>query len=107
MMQELSISLRNELNDPRLANVTITTVKPTADLKSARVYYSVLGDETDREQAQKAMEKAKGAFKKAISQNLHLRYLPDLTFFYDETMQKAQRIEELLMKIHDEDETDI
>jgi len=101
VFQELCITLK-KLEDPRLEGLTFTDVKMTKDLQLAKVYYSIFGEEHDRKAAEKALHKAQGMFKKNMAENLNLRYIPELKFYYDQTMEKAQRIEKILEKINKE-----
>jgi len=98
--EEISEVLVKRLDDPGLARLTITRVKMTPDLKIARVYFSVIGGDEVIEAASKALDRARGVFKRAISQNLSLRYLPELEFFYDRNIAHADRIEQILHEIN-------
>ena len=69
------------------------------DLRSARVYISVLGNETEREESLKALQSARGRLRGEIGRSLGLRYAPDLHFQLDTTIERGQRIEELLDEI--------
>lgn len=86
-----------KLSDPRLAGLEVTKVKMTKDLQIARVYYHLReGDAARRNQAQKGLESAAGYFKKAVSEELTLRFMPTFEFFYDETVDVEETIERLL-----------
>ncbi len=86
------------LKDPRIGFVTITGVKLTEDLHLATVYFSVVGTDEEKRSTEKALNSAKGFIRKEIGRNLRLRYVPDLIFKYDDSMDYAQRIESI---IHD------
>lgn len=87
-----------KLHDPLLANVTITAVKLSPDLQLASVYYRVFEDK-DVKQAGRSLTKAAGLLRHELSQNLDVRRVPQLRFFYDESIERASRIESLLEKI--------
>jgi len=66
------------------------------DLKSARIYYSVLGDEAKREEAGKALSRARGFIRRQLGPRLDLKSIPELRFIYDDTLDRGMRIESLL-----------
>ncbi len=89
------------LDDPRLRGVTITHVKVTKDLRIAHVHYSLIGGEDLISAAGSAMARARGVFKRALGENLDLRYMPELEFHFDKNPAHADRIERLLREIHE------
>jgi ribosome-binding factor A len=91
--------LRKEIRDPRLGAVTITAAKVTKDLRQARIYFSLLGRREDKQEAQAGLESATGFMRSKIGKQLNLRFVPTLEFFYDETPDEAQRIEDLLKQV--------
>ncbi|NNG02209.1 MAG: 30S ribosome-binding factor RbfA [Desulfobacteraceae bacterium] len=101
----LSELLRKDIHDPRIANATITGVKMSRDLRIAKIYYSIFGDEKSRQDAADGFESARGFVKRSLAQELGLRYMPDVRFFYDESFEYGARIEKLIKGIKSEDET--
>jgi ribosome-binding factor A len=102
LIQEvLSDLLRKKIRDPRLTMITITRVKMSPDLKLAQIYYSIYGDSNKSEAAALGFESARGFIKRSLARRLGLRYMPDLKFFYDESLDYSFHIEELLKKIAD------
>ncbi len=93
------------LSDPRLASVTITAVKLTADLQLATVYFRTY-DENDGVQAKRGLESATGRLRKQIGQAIDLRRVPELRFMYDKSLENAARIETLLGKIAEEEKAE-
>ena len=87
------------LNDPRIQDVTVTAAKVSPDLQVATIYYRVYGEEVDAKQVQKGMEAATSFMRKKIGSALELRRVPDLRFFFDESIDKASDIERLLMDL--------
>ena len=77
----------HELKDPRLGLVTITRVDLTADLRYAKIYWSVLGDESERSKSTYALEHARGHIQSEIAHVLHTRVTPILSFHYDESIE--------------------
>ncbi len=85
-----------ELKDPRVGFVTVTDVRTSADLRHARVYVSVLGDESERQASLDGLRSAHGFLQARVSSELRLRRTPELIFNYDDTTDKAMRVGELL-----------
>lgn len=88
------------LKDPRIGFVTVTGVKVTDDLHLATVYFSVVGTEEDKKSSEKALNSAKGFIRKEMGRNLRLRYVPDIIFKYDNSMDYAQHIESIINEIN-------
>jgi ribosome-binding factor A len=85
--------------DPRLSMVTITSVVPSPDLRQAKVYWVAAGDDDRKQEISDAFEAAKGFFKKGLANNLGLRFVPELLFFYDDTLDTVQQVDSLFEKI--------
>jgi len=77
----------------------------TDDLKNAKIYYRVMGDEKAVHLAGKGLERAKGFMRSHLAKSLNLRYTPALQFFYDETADKADEVEKLLRDIAEENKS--
>ena len=97
--EELSRLVLMVAHDPDLRRVTITDVEMPGDLRSARIYFSCLGTETERELAEAALDRAAGYLRREVTRRCGLRYAPELTFRFDETLERGARIEELLAKV--------
>ncbi|GAC1542178.1 MAG: ribosome-binding factor A [Myxococcales bacterium] len=97
IQQQLGILFaRGELKDPRLGLVTITGCKVSPDLRQARVYWTVHGDEKVRKETTAGLGASRGYLRREIGQALGLRVVPDLSFTYDEAIDRGDRIEQLL-----------
>lgn len=94
--QVLADALAAELADPRVGFVTVTDVRTSPDLRSARVFVSVLGDDEAREGTLAGLRSAHGLLQRQIATELHLKRTPALEFVYDSTTDRALRVEELL-----------
>jgi len=103
--QELSGILRREAHDPRIANITVTDVKLTDDLRSARIYFVELGRDRQSEGVERGLARAKGFLRRELGRRLQLRYVLDLSFFYDPSFESGATIPRLLREIG-KDETD-
>ena len=94
--ETVATALLSQIKDPRLANVTITRCEVTPDLSYVKIYYTVLGDETKREDAREGFASATPFLRSQVGQEVPLRVVPELSFRYDEGIDHAMRIEELL-----------
>ena len=92
----LSARIAAGLNDPRIGFVTLTSVETSTDLRHARVYVSVLGDESARADSLAALGSAHGLLQKAIASELRMKRTPTLQFVFDESIDRGMRISELL-----------
>src|SRR5262249_45705059 len=102
---ELSEILERELHDPRIGLTTVTAVKVTPDLRHGGVFVTVLGGEAQRKKALDGLRSAASFVRRSLSKRLHhMRRIPELSFDYDETVEKGIRIEELLDQIKHEQE---
>ena len=100
--EEISQLIQHGIRDPRLGFVTVTGVDVSADLKNARVYVTVLGDESDAQSALEGLASAAGYFRHQMKQTLSLRYIPELKFKIDTSLEYGSHIEELLNTIKSE-----
>jgi ribosome-binding factor A len=92
----LSDAITQELKDPRVGFVTVTGVKTSPDLRHARVYVSVLEEGEAREDSLVGLRSAHGFLQRRIAGELHLKHTPTLDFVYDETVDRAMRLDALL-----------
>jgi ribosome-binding factor A len=97
--EEISMLLQRELKDPRLGFVTVTQVETSPDLRTAKVFVSVLGDEAKWTASLKALASARGFVRNWLRQHLDLRQIPELDFRADRSMEHAARIQELLRQL--------
>jgi len=96
---ELSRLLLLEAHDPDLHRVTVTDVEMPPDLKSARVFFSCLGGDDEREKAGQALRRAAGYLRREVGQRCQLRYAPELHFISDRSLERGARIEEILQQV--------
>jgi ribosome-binding factor A len=100
--QVIGDAVAGELKDPRVGFITVTDVRTSPDLRHARVYVSVLGadggpsNETERETTLDGLQSAHGFLQARLAGELHLKRTPTLEFSYDDTTDKALRVEELI-----------
>ncbi len=96
---EISEIIHREMKDPRVGFVTITDVDITADLRHARVYVSVLGDDEAKRLSLKALKNASGFFRAEVGKRVKMRTTPEIDFRFDESIEQGIRMFELLQKI--------
>ena len=95
--QEISRILSVEINDPRLSSlISITEVQTSRDLRSAKVYFSVLGDEHQKQNTLAALESAGGFIHRTMKRNLSLKFAPFLTFQLDESIEQGTEMLDLI-----------
>lgn len=99
LKEELSEIVNYELRDRRVGVVTITHVKVSSDLKHAKVYVSLLGSDEEVRQTIAVLNHAAQFMRHQLYPRLHLRFVPELTFAYDDSIAKAARIDDLLHEI--------
>ena len=103
---ELSEVIEREIQHPRIGLVTVTRVNVSPDLRHARVFVTVLGGEDQRKKTIEGLRSAASYIRRCVSQRLqHLKRMPELTFGYDESVEKGIRIEELLDQIKSNDDS--
>jgi ribosome-binding factor A len=102
---EISDIIGRDLQDPRLGLVSVTEVIVSPDLRQARVYVSVYGDEHTRHDTMEALADATGHIRSELFKRLDLRYSIELTFLYDESLARGARIFELLEQVKSEEPT--
>lgn len=104
MKKELGDIITRKIKDPRVGFVTVTAVEVTGDLQQATVYITTLGDEKEREETLKALEKATGFIRTEIGQRIRLRRTPEIAFQFDSSVEYGNKIESLLRSLKEKDE---
>jgi ribosome-binding factor A len=101
--EEISHLIQRELKDPRLGFVTVTEVDVAKDLRTAKVYVSVLGSETQWQSSLQALESARGFIRSWLLPRLRLRAVPHFTFLADRSMAHAAHIQTVLEGLKSEE----
>jgi len=96
LREVLSTRIAEGLKDPRIGFVTVTAVETTPDLRHARVFVSVLGDESQRAETVEGLQRAHSVLQAQIAKEMHMKHTPELKFVYDETVERGMRINEIL-----------
>ncbi|MGI6552145.1 MAG: 30S ribosome-binding factor RbfA [Clostridia bacterium] len=99
MKREIASIIRDEVKDPRVGFVTVTGVEVSGDLRHAKVFVSVYGDDEKTKLALEGLEKAKGFIRKEIGERIKLRFVPEISFRFDESIRHGAKITELLGRI--------
>ena len=99
ILKEIAELLVTKVKDPRVKATTLTGIHLSDDLKNARVYYSVMGDEENILRTQAGLDSAKGFIKRKIGRRMNLRYVPDIIFEHDLSLEKGNKMERLFEKI--------
>ena len=99
----LSEAIAKDLQDPRVGFVTVTGVKTSPDLRHARVFVSVLGDEQTRAASLDGLRSAHGFLQRHVADELTLKHTPMITFEYDESIDRGMRISQLIDRGPDPD----
>jgi len=99
---ELASLLTRAVHDPGIGFLTITSVKVSADLQQARVYYTSIGDDKAKRESARALDRATPFLRRQVGQRLRLKRVPELTFFYDESIEQGDRVERILQELKTE-----
>lgn len=102
LKREIAQILAQEVRDPRLGFATVTRIEVSPDLKHARVYVSVYGTEREREESLAALTRARGYIQHRLSPRIRLKYMPELSFVIDRSVEYSIHIDEMLDRIEDE-----
>lgn len=103
LRREVSNIIHDELKDPRLGFVTITKVDLSADLRNAKIFFSVLGSEQEHIKTKDALESALGFIRKLVAERINLRFAPEIIFREDRSSEYGMRIEQILNEIKEPD----
>jgi ribosome-binding factor A len=96
LLREIADLLLKKARDPRVKGATLTGIRLSDDLKYGKVYYSVMGDQEEVRKTQAGFDRAKGFIKREIGIRMDLKYVPDIHFVHDPSLEKGERMERLL-----------
>lgn len=100
--EEISSIIQTKIKDPRIGFLTITKVELTNDLRIAKIFYSVLGDDTKKKEAKEGLESALRYIRKLIGDTMELRYTPEIIFRLDTSAEYTLHIGKIFEKIEAE-----
>ena len=99
VQEVVSAHIAEDLKDPRIGFVTVTGVETSVDLRSARVFVSVLGGDAEREDALAGLRSARGFLQSQVGEELRMKRTPTLNFVIDESIDTGMRMEQLLSEV--------
>ena len=102
LREELAQLIAREVHDPGIGFLTLKRVQVTPDLQQARVFYTTIGDEKQRKETRRALERATPFLRRQVGRRIRLRHVPELDFFYDESIERQDRIERIIRDIQAE-----
>ncbi len=100
--QEMSKMLLKEIKDPRIGFVTVTGVEMTGDLREAKIYVSIMGNEEQIQSSLEGLQSALGFVRREIGKRIRLRFTPEISFALDKSLDYGEHIQKLLLKIEKE-----
>ena len=106
LLREVADLLTKKVRDPRVKAATLTGIQLSNDLKHARIFYSFMGDHEDIDQVQAGLDSAKGFIKRELGLRVELKYMPDIVFKFDPSLEKARDMEELFERLRSSDRSD-
>jgi len=101
--KEVSTFIPREIKDPRVGFITVTGVEVTNDLRHAKIFVSVLGGREEEDLTLAALNRAKGLVRSEIGKRIRLRFAPEITFVIDQSLDRGERIRELLSQVKAEE----
>lgn len=99
---ELSEALARQVHDPGIGFVTLTRVTVSRDLQVARVYYTQIGDDRQRRETARALERARPFLRRQLGQRIRLRRVPEISFHFDASVENQERLERILLDLEAE-----
>ena len=95
--------IRGLMRDPRIGFITVTGVKVTPDLRTAKIYYSMIGTDEERKATQEGLEAARGFVRREVTSRVKLRVSPDVFFVFDASVTEGDKIDRLLREVRDKE----
>ena len=102
LRKEISKILQEDIKDPRIGFVTITRIDLTKNLRYARIYFSILGDDDAKEESLAGIKSSIGYIRKLIAERMNLRYVPELYFKLDNSIEYSINLEKTFERIKHE-----
>jgi len=97
--EDVSRIIRDDIKDPRLGFVTVTDVEVADDLRYARIFVSILGNDEDRKNSMDVLSRASGYVRGEIGKLLRIRYIPEISFKFDQSIENGAHISKLLREV--------
>jgi len=107
IQQEISLLLREQVNDPRLNSlISITRVSTSPDLQHAKVFISALGDEINKDDILEGFTAASGFLRRQLANRLSLKHMPELSFLFDDSIERGAEVLKLIEQVASKDNED-
>jgi len=103
IMEEISRLLLSKAKDPRLRPVTVTRVTLSPDLKRARVFYSLFGQDINRKAVKQTLEWSASFFRREVGRKIDLKFVPEIIFEFDESLEYSQHMDEVFRRLHEKE----
>lgn len=103
LKEEISKIIRREVKDPRIGFVSVTDVEVSGDLRHAKVFVSVYGDEQEKKDTMAGLEKATGFIRKLVGDRVKIHHTPEILFCYDDSIEHGVYISKLINKVRNEE----
>jgi len=103
LKEELGAIMVRDYSDPSYGFITVTDVQVTGDLRTAKIYFSVMGSPEVQKKTMAMLERERSHLRGMVGAKLHLRFVPELLFYHDTTMDRVHRINTLINEIHKDD----
>jgi ribosome-binding factor A len=103
ILREIADLLMTRVKDPRVKKVTVTGIVVSKDLRYAKVFYSLIGNEQEITEAQKGLESATGFIKREIGLRMDLKYIPEIVFRHDPSLAEGDYMEKLFQRLKTEE----
>lgn len=100
----ISDILTNEIKDPRIGFVSVTDVEVSGDLRHAKVFVSVYGDDSEKQESLSGLNSAKGYIRKLVGERIRLFHTPEISFRFDPSIERGARISGILRELEQEGE---
>lgn len=100
LRHHISIIIQQELKDPNIGFVTVTSVSISPDLSQASVYFTCMGDDKEKDKTKKVLNRASGYIRKLLGKRIYIKFIPDIKFIYDDTLKQEQEIDRIFDDIH-------
>ena len=107
LLREIADLLMKKVRDPRVKGATLTGIRLSNNLRLARVYYSVIGDEEDIMRTQAGLDSAKGFIKREMGFRVDLKYMPEIVFTHDPSLEKGNSLDKLFKKLESGGSADV
>ena len=101
IQQDISVMISRDMKDRRVGFVTVTGVRLSPDLRHARVFISLMGSETEKEESLEALNHAAGWIRHELGQRIRMKFLPEIVFQLDTSQEYGEHIDRLIEEIHE------